>query len=422
MPGAGLSIFEQPETGSQRDFTTDLQAAMAVGAPAVSSRVARKQGQAARGIGAVAPQRMIFLRNLLRAPARSLMTVLGLGVGLGLFLGIAAIATDLNQQIAGTAAAYSLEVVVHERRTTSPISSRISPAQMARLQERLGPGVMPLVIGTLKERWNPYALIIGAPDAFVRRTPMTAGVHPASAREVALGEIAAQRMGLGPGATLTLDAHELTVSGIFRTGSRMLDGGVMTGIEQAQVALKRPEDEPFFSMALVQTGGQIAVDDVIRRVDAEFPQLRALRGTEFSGSLRLMRVVEAFVTTISVIALIGTGLILANTLVMALSERTREIGILMAIGWTPWLILRMLMAESLVLCLAGSAVGIGFALLLLRVLNRIEAIGFGWIPIGFEPLLALQATLMALAIGVLALLWPAVVVFRMQPLAALRHE
>ena len=365
---------------------------------------------------------MIFLRNLLRAPARSVMTILGLGVGLGLYLGIAAITSDLNKQITGTAAAYGLEIVVHERRTTSPIASRISVAEMAALQQQVGSIVVPMVMGTLKERWNPYVLVIGAPDDFVHRTPLSAGAYPSSNREIVLGELAAQRMGIKPGATLTLDNRIVTISGIFRTGSRMLDGGVLTSIEQAQAVLNHRDDEPFFTLALVQAGGTITAEEVIRRIEADFPNLRAIRGTEFSGSLRLMRVVEAFVTTISVIALIGTCLILANTLVMALSERTREIGILMAIGWTPWLILRMLLAESLVLCMAGAAAGSVFALILLRVLNRIDSIGFGWIPINFPSLVAAQALMLSLAIGVVALAWPAVVVFRMQPLTALRHE
>lgn len=81
---------------------------------------------------------MIFLRNLLRAPARSLMTALGIAAGIGLFVAISAITIDLHEQITGVANAYTLEVVVYERRSTSPISSRISAAQMRELEQRHG--------------------------------------------------------------------------------------------------------------------------------------------------------------------------------------------------------------------------------------------------------------------------------------------
>lgn len=196
----------------------------------------------------------------------------------------------------------------------------------------------------------------------------------------------------------------------------------MTHIGQAQRMLTREGAEPQFTLALLRAPDAGAAAELIRDIGQRFPTLRAIPGTEFAGSLRLMKVVDAFITTISVVALVGTGLVVTNTLLMAIAERTREIGILMTVGWTPWLVLRMLLAESLVLCTAGAVLGNGFALLLLRVVNGLESVGFGWIPVRYPLSLAAMSLVMALAIALVALLWPAVVVFRMQPLTALRHE
>ena len=138
--------------------------------------------------------------------------------------------------------------------------------------------------------------------------------------------------------------------------------------------------------------------------------------------MRLMRVVDAFVKTLSVVALVGTCLVVINTLLMAIGERTREIGILMTVGWTPWLVLRMFLAESVVLCVAGAGLGNVFALLLLRVVNSIESIGFGWIPIRYPMSLALVSFAMALSVAVVSMAWPAIILYRVQPLSALRQE
>ena len=138
--------------------------------------------------------------------------------------------------------------------------------------------------------------------------------------------------------------------------------------------------------------------------------------------MRLMRVVDAFTRTLAVVALVGTCLVVINTLLMAIGERTREIGILMTVGWTPWLVLRMFLAESVVLCVAGAGLGNVFALLLLRVVNSIESIGFGWIPIRYSLSLTMESFAMALIVAVISLVWPAIILFRVQPLAALRQE
>lgn len=366
---------------------------------------------------------MIFLRNLLRAPLRTAMTVLGIAAGVALFVAVSAITADLRQQIAGAIDAYHFDVVVYERRAASPFSSRIAIEQMRLLQAEHGAALAPMTVGTLNEKWNPYALVIGVEPAFARRLALVAGSPiGAPADEALLGELGAQRLGLQPGAQVTLGERSYRVSGIFRTGSRMFDGGVMVGVEQAQQLFAPRGGEPFYTLGLLRTGDRAQTAELIARVQSRHPDLRAIPATEFAGALRLFRVVDAFVGTIAVVALVGTVLVVTNTLLMAVAERTREIGILMAVGWTPVLVLRMLLAESLSLCVAGAAVGNLLALGLLHLLNGMENVGFGWIPVRLSP--ALMATSLALTVGiaVLALAWPAGVVWRMQPLNALRHE
>ncbi|NJD19405.1 MAG: ABC transporter permease [Gemmatimonadetes bacterium] len=366
---------------------------------------------------------MIFLRNVLRAPARSLMTSLGIASGVALFVGVTASTSDLRQQLAASARTYSLEVVVYERRSNSPVSSRISPEQMAELQAAYGPSLTPLVTGTRNEPWNSYVLIIGVPREFLRRIPLTDGApYEEGSQEVVAGEVAAQELGLRTGQTLSLDGRDVRISGIFRTGSRILDGALMLDIPHAQRALTAEGADPVFSMAVLRAGGDEAAARLIEEINRRWPSLKAMRGTEFSGSLRLMRVVDAFVKTLAVVAMVGTCLVVVITLLMAISERTREIGILMAVGWTPWLVLRMLFAEIVLLCLVGAAVGNGLALAMLRLLNRLESVGFGWIPIHLPTGLVVASVAMALGVAVVALAWPAVILWRVQPLTALRHE
>jgi putative ABC transport system permease protein len=366
---------------------------------------------------------MIFLRNVHRAWLRSLMTVLGIAGGVALFAAILAMTTDLQKQLRGAIGAYSLEVVVYERRATSPFSSKISGEQMQSLRQHFGTRLTPIVVGTLNEKWNAYAMVVGVEPGFSQRIPLVVGERfKPGRREIVLGEIGAQRLQLQPGQSLRLDGDDYTISGVFRTGSRMFDGAVMTGIADAQKMLSQGGTAGQYTMALLQTTSHEDKDRFIGEVQARFPGLRAIPGTEFAGSLRLLKVVDTFAYTISLVALMGTCLLVTNTLLMAVAERTREIGILMTVGWTPWLVLRMLLAESLLLCALGTGVGNVLAVLLLRVVNGMESIGYGWLPVSLPPTLVLGSFVATAMVAVVALIWPAVVVWRLQPLSALRHE
>ncbi|MDP1902317.1 MAG: ABC transporter permease [Rubrivivax sp.] len=366
---------------------------------------------------------MIFLRNVLRAPVRSLMTVLGIAAGVAMFTAVSAITADLRTQIAGAVDAYQIDVVVYERRAPSPFSSKITREQMRSLTDEYGPALAPMVIGTLNEKWNPYALVMGVEPAFAGRMALVAGRQMAAPQgEALLGELGAQRMGLQPGAQIPIGGKSHVVTGIFRTGSRLFDGGVMLGAAQARQLFAPEGSEGQYTLALLHTGDRAATARVIDEVQRHHPALRAIPATEFAGALRLFRVVDAFVGTIAVVALVGTVLVVTNTLLMAVAERTREIGILMAVGWTPWLVLRMLLAESVLLCLAGAALGNAVGLALLHAVNGMESVGFGWIPVRLSPPLVATSFALTLAVAVLALAWPAIVLWRMQPLTALRHE
>ena len=366
---------------------------------------------------------MISLRNVLRAPARSIMTAVGVAAGLALFVAITALTVDVGQQLEGAVNAYQMEVAVYERRATSPFSSRISPTQMEELQTRYGVLLSPLVVGTHNEKWSAYALVMGVPSDLLNRIPLTAGArYEEGSGEVVLGEIAAHKLGVQQGQQLSLDGREVRVSGIFRTGSRLLDGGLMTDIPHAQQILTREGAERQYTLAVLRAESKEAAGVLIDEINRRYPSLKAIPGTEFAGAHRALRVVDAFVRTISAVALVGTCLVVTNTFLMAIAQRTREIGILMAVGWTPWLVLRMLFAESLVLCITGAALGNLLALILLRVVNRMDSIGFGWIPVRFPLALTGTSLVVALAVAMIALAWPAVVLYRMQPLSALRHE
>ncbi|MDO8861831.1 ABC transporter permease [Haliea sp. E1-2-M8] len=167
---------------------------------------------------------------------------------------------------------------------------------------------------------------------------------------------------------------------------------------------------------------------------AASPELEVLGWTElhtFLGSM--LAVQEGFVLVFMVVVFLVLSFGLINTLVMAVFERTRELGLMQALGMRPALILLQVLLESLLLLALGLLAGNSLALATLLPLR--DGVDISAVAEGMEmmemgttlyPLLALDDMLMSTAVvltlGLLASLLPAWRASRLDPVRALaRH-
>lgn len=129
----------------------------------------------------------------------------------------------------------------------------------------------------------------------------------------------------------------------------------------------------------------------------------------------------SYVTTaavlIGVMTLLAAGIGLMNIMLVAVAERTREIGISKAIGATNHIIRGQFLMESVVICQIGGILGIVFGILMGNIVSLFLKSGFiipwGWISAGF---------VFCLLIGLAAGIYPAIRASRLDPIEALRYE
>jgi putative ABC transport system permease protein len=126
---------------------------------------------------------------------------------------------------------------------------------------------------------------------------------------------------------------------------------------------------------------------------------------------------SALLASIAAVSLLVGGIGIMNIMLVSVTERTREIGVRMAVGATPGQILAQFLAESLTLSVLGGIVGVGIGLLIAQQLS----VQFGW-PLKVQPQVVALATGFSAAVGVGFGLYPALKASRMDPITALRFD
>ena len=96
-----------------------------------------------------------------------------------------------------------------------------------------------------------------------------------------------------------------------------------------------------------------------RRIEHRFPEAQVSLSSQFAQDTDPKAQMDAFTAAIGILAMLVGGIVVANTMMMSIYERTREIGTLRALGWPKRRILGQVMQESLWLCLVAGAAGLG---------------------------------------------------------------
>lgn len=145
----------------------------------------------------------------------------------------------------------------------------------------------------------------------------------------------------------------------------------------------------------------------------------AVQSTEdvIGGIQSVLRDVTRLITGIGVLALVVGAFGIANIMLISVTERTKEIGIMKSVGATNREIIQLFLAESVLLGTAGAAIGIPLGLGVGYAGANYAEVGFtipyGWVGI---------ALVMGISIGIIAGLYPAWRAARVDPIEALRYE
>ena len=384
----------------------------------------------ARAIGAPFPRiagmaGKLGRQNAMRNPRRTAATAAALTVGLGLVACVSVLAASIKSSAADIVDEYlAADYIISTTNFVPNISTDLAP-RLAR-QPEFG-AVSGLQTGSWRAG-DQTRSIYGADPASVGQVlklDVTAGDVGGLARgEVLVGEEELKSKNLEIGTVLPMTFartgnRELRIAGTFAKNQLLGSYVVSTATFDANFT----DRLDFVVLAKAREGvAPAAARTAVERVTADFPNVELRDQSEFKRQQedqvnQILGLVSALLLLSIIIALFG----IVNTLALSIFERTRELGLLRAVGMSRRQVRSMIRGESVIIAILGAVLGLGVGVLFgYAIVGALDDEGIGRVVIPGGQLLFY--VLLAGLAGVAAAVFPARRAARLDVLAAISYE
>lgn len=366
----------------------------------------------------------LAFRNLLRRPARTVLLAFGIALAIATALALLALSRSIEQSTGEGARERGADLTVSQRGAADLfggfVAASLEPA-IAAVPGVKGVAGELVMFAPVDEQYQFVAVGMADTSYFWPAMPLTAGRLPEKGERyvMLLGQSVAKALNKSVGDDVTIFDHSMRVVGITGYKTAINRGAIIMKLEDLQELAFRPDQVTVFYIALTPGLDSAAREAVKQKIEALGPVTVDPTDQLFAHD-RNVEVLRAVSRAVSLIALMAAGLSVLNVLLMAVQERTRETGIMMAIGWSDHRIMTTIVLEGLIIGLAGSAVGIPLGFLACSFFNLLPVIGTY---LSFKPSLdiVLPSVAGALVLSFLGSLYPAWRAVSMTPAEALRR-
>lgn len=371
----------------------------------------------------------LVYKNVSRRRLRSLLTVGGLATAVAAVVSLVGIADGFARSFRAVYEGHGIDLVVSRRGAADRLSSAMDETFVQRIGQIEGVAdASGFLLETLSlEEEGIYGVPTIGLDPNSRilqdyRIVEGDGLPLGQERVALLGDQLAIRLESKPGERLKFfPGEEFELKGIFTSYSTWESGSLVIPLTELQRLTDRPGQVTFVNVMLEGTPTQVLVEQVIQAIEGLDDRLSAMPTADFVETDARIRMAGAMAWVTSTIALLIGAIGMLNTMMTSVFERTREIGILRALGWKQSRVVRMILWEAAFLSFAGAVVGITGGIAMTWWMSRLPATA-GTISPHIGMAVIGQGLLLALIIGLLGAVYPAYRGARLLPTEALRHD
>ncbi len=387
---------------------------------------------------------MRVIRNVFRRKLRAFLTIFGITIGVLALVVMGAMAEKITLLVDGGIQYYGDKVVVEDgsevgRVSFVPMSTELIPE----IEAIDGVAAAFPSLALLLEE-DPGAVTMGVPATIgssdygvLEYETVIAGIaegrnlREGDSRVAVVGSDLVEKLGAKVGGTITLRGETFEVVGIREKTLTAPDLAVAVPLDDARRLLMATLPASLAETIDEQTlASQIVVfpeegtdpEQLAATINERIEGVRATGPEAFQEQVvSATQLISSIIIGVALVSLLVGGLSVVNTMTMAVSERTREIGVRKAIGASSGAVMRQFVAESGVIGMVGGVTGLAIGSALVYALNAAgNASGTQLFLVTGR--LAAGSVGFALVLGILSGLYPAWHASRLNPVQALRYE
>ncbi|MHB1555985.1 MAG: ABC transporter permease [Isosphaeraceae bacterium] len=369
----------------------------------------------------------LIVRNATNRPMRTALTAIGLSVAIAAVIILVGISWNFERSFAAIYRSKRIDLIAVHAGSTNQLSSSLDAKLVDRVRQIEGVAdASPTLVDTVafEDRNIASVLVNGwVPESLLFRGIRTLdgrSLRPGDDHEALLGRVLALNLDKKVGDRLDVAGEPFTVVGTFESESLFENGALVLPLTTLQKMMGR-EGQATGLVITAKSPEPEYLEPLRKRIEAALPGVAVTPARDYVLADTQIRLAKAMAWATASIAMVLGAVGMLNTMLMSIFERTREIGLLRAVGWRRRRVLAMILGESLAIALAGSVLGGVLALAGMRALT-LSPTSRGFIEPNIPPEVLGLGLLMGIGLSVLGGLYPAARAAALDPTEALRYE